>query len=447
MTNIKTKGNIQQKAKTILNADHVDHVEVVNNYYTDDKSSNKIFNKILTSELIYLLKTEQGEQRFPQNLSFINTDNWLNENENQNIQDAQSYIGECFVWVIGEELRRLFVIGSNKDNDKVKIDNFIRQCIRIYRDSLQLINYLFISTLWDEKIKHRNINTDKPNINNFFNTSKELKLEKLRNLLQELIETFRENPELEFPLEKTDLRDINDFLKPDSKFSKACVELEKFEILLNQKKEKYGFDECDIAEISLATILSTFVFLTNYQLVSIKRIEYEESRNTAPRYIKDINILKLPPFVSYEEKISENDAKKNLIHLLKYDNTPQLTYSIYIWKGKRFINLFPFLLDYNALTNDPGFQLYLYECMPEKSRLSYFSINSEKYYYIDYKATEPKKDEIKDEKLINKLQINIRKDLVVKQFEVAMNTLLNEKTHFEAYKPKGSAISTDALPF
>jgi hypothetical protein len=310
---------------------------------------------------------------------------------------------------------------------ETKIDEYINHCFSTYRISLQLINFLFISKLWDEKNKNRNIETGKNPINNFFNANRELKLTELRSLFQALIGIFRAN-QLEFPLDTSDLGDIDDFLQPDSKFNKACIELEKLEAM-DPGKEMYGLGHCHTAEISLTTVLKSFIFLTNYQLVTLKKIEYEESRNNAARYIKDLNIL-------------ENNETKTLLRYLKYDNTPQLTYSVFFRNKNRSVNLFPFLLDYNALTNESDFQLFFYQCRDGESGLRYFSIKSEKEEIINYMATATESLEIKSEDQKNELQKNIRLDLVTKQFEEAMNTILGTNNRF---KPKGSGLNADNL--
>ena len=69
---------------------------------------------------------------------------------------------------------------------ETKIDEYINHCFSTYRISLQLINYLFISQLWDEKIKNKNIDTDKVEIRNFFCSNRPPKLTELRKLITDI---------------------------------------------------------------------------------------------------------------------------------------------------------------------------------------------------------------------------------------------------------------------
>jgi len=389
-------------------------------------TSNKVFNSILTKELISLLKEHKKVESFLNGLSPEDKDDW--EGKRQQLKEAQGILEETFVWVIGWQLRRLFSIGNDKDKKmETKIDEYINHCFSTYRIALQLANYLFVSKLWDEKNRNRDIDTNKPPLKNFFCSNRSLKLVELRRLFQALLEIYRDN-QLPFPIEEEYLGDVNEFIQPDSKFNVACSELEKLEDM-NMGNEAYGLGHCHTAEISLTAMLAKFNFFSRYQLVTLKKIEYESARNSPARYIKDMNIL-------------EKKEAKNLLRYLKYDNTPTQTYSVFFRNKNRSVNLFPFLLDYNALTNEFDSQLYLYECTEEESGLRYFSLQSENEEVISYSATSTESMEVKSEEQKNEVQRNIRLDLVVKQFEEAMNTILG--TTF-SFKPKGSDLYVDNL--
>jgi hypothetical protein len=383
-------------------------------YQIDPDVKNYVFNQILTKQLINELKLKTGAAAFLKKVASKNEDQW--ELKPENLKNAQGVLEDSFVWVIGSELRRLFAIGSDKQSDaKAKTVDYMTHCFSTYRITLQLINYLFISILWDEKTKNPKIDTDKSLIREFFCANRNLKLLELRNLFQLFIDIFKSN-KLDFPIEEDHLGDLNKYLDPDSEFNKACTNLENLE---DSGNGIYELSDCRNAEIALAGILTGFKFFANYKLVTIKRIEYEESRNTAARYIKDITIL-------------EKKETENLKRVLKYDNSPALTYSVIFRNKNKAINLFPFLLDFNALINAAGFQLYFYQSSNGKSGINYFSIKSEEEKTIFYKAAAAKAvEQIEDEDKKNRLQKKIRLDLVTKQFEEAMNTLLGTKFKFE----------------
>ncbi len=416
-----------QNVTNITYENKVYNIEHINEANFGVVISNKVFNSVLTRELILLLKDNKRPGSFLNSLSPEDKDDW--ESKRQSLKEAQGILEDSFVWVIGWELRRLFSIGNDRQKKmETKIDEYINHCFSTYRISLQLINYLFISQLWDEKIKNRNIDTDKVPIRNFFCSNRALKLTELRKLLQALLEIFRNN-QLSYPIDENDLGDINEFIRSESKFNRACAELERLEAL-GSGNETYGLGHCHTAEISLAAILAGFKFFTIYQLVTLKKIEYEEARHHAARYIKDLSIL-------------ETKKVKNLLRYLKYDNTPAETYSVFFRNKNKSVNLFPFVLDYNALMNELDFQIFFYECSESESGLRYFSIQSENDEIINYTATPPTESmEVTSEEQKNEVQRNIRLDLVIRQFEDAMNTILG--TTF-CFKPKASELYADNL--
>jgi len=80
--------------------------------------------------------------------------------------------------------------------------------------------------------------------------------------------------------------------------------------------------------------------------------------------------------------------------------------------------------------------------MIEDNGLRYFSLQSEDEEIINYNATSTESMEVKSEDQKNEVQRNIRLDLVVKQFEDAMNTLLGTTFRF---KRKESNLYADTL--
>ena len=93
--------------------------------------------------------------------------------------------------------------------------------------------------------------------------------------------------------------------------------------------------------------------------------------------------------------------------------------------------------------NELDFQIFFYECNESESGLRYFSIQSENEEIISYTATPPTESmEVTSEEQKNEVQRNIRLDLVIRQFEDAMNTILG--TTF-SFKPKASELYADNL--
>ena len=405
------------KAPTVQYADKIYNIEHINEANFGVMTSNRVFNGVLTKELIHFLGDRTNARQFLNGIPAEDKQNW--ECVRLHLKEAQGLLGDSYVWVIGWELRRLFSIGNDRQKSmEIKVDEYINHCFSTYRLSLQLVNYLFLSKLWDaKKTQKKNIDANKKPLTDFFHTKRLLKLTELRTLFHTLLEIFRDN-DLDFPLEEMEAANIHPYLQPDSAFNKACASMEALEAL-GEQGEKYGLGHCHSAEISLATILQAFPFFTTHQLVTMKKVEYEETRNTTPRYIKDFSIL-------------EKKEAQNLQRILNYDNKPSLTYALFFRNGRNAINLFPFLLDFNALTNEQDFQIYFYESRNGNSGLRYFSIKNEKEDSIHYRAAATDAREILSEEQKNAEQKIIRLDLVIRQFEDALNTVLDADVRFEA---------------
>lgn len=401
-------------------------MELENNFYfiSEKSEDNKrlfirkstyVYNKILTKELMLCLKEKETHAVFLKGL--FDKEHW--EEDPGNRKSAQAIIVDSYIAVIGEGLRRLFVIGDEK-NDEEKVETYLENCFRTYRNTLQLTIYLFISMLWDEKKKNDKILSKEKLIWNFFHSNKQESLTELRELLQLLIGIFNRE-HLTYPIETDDLGNIDELLDSDSDFNKACSKLED---LAGRKtlSKGYGTAHCSMAEESLAIILSRFKFYANYQLITIKKIEYEQSRYSGARYIKEIKLL------DYLEG-------EDTLRVLEFDQEAEPSYTVKFTNGEKNVYLFPFLLDFNALINADKPHLYFFESLHGENGINYWSIEDGKEKTIFYEAAEVNQyEEIEDEVNKDKLQKKIRLDLVTKHFEKASNTLLG--TDFE-FKSKG----------
>lgn len=381
--------------------------------------SGRVFNAVLAKELIPLLweKPEVGE--FLDSLPDEDKENW--ECVRSHLKEAQGILEKQFVWLIGWELRRLFSIGNDPNKSmEIKISEYMHHCFGAYRLSLQLMNFLFLSKLWDSRIQNLELNAGQEAIRKLFSSKRPLKLSELRRLLHTLLGLFAAN-HLPYPLSESELGDTTQLTDSAGAFNKACCTLEELEAI-NQNNESYGLGHCHTAEIALAEVLKTFRFFADYELVAMRRVEYEEVRHTNPHYVKDINIL--------GNKSSESSGGH--LRMLMYDPKPSITYALSFRNSEKSISPFPFILDYNALSNEPDFQIFVYECRAGKSGLRYFSVKSEKENVIEYKRiTRHPPLGIKSEEQKNERQKLVRLDLVIQQFEAAMNTILDTAERFE----------------
>jgi len=397
-----------QYAEKVYNIDHIDEANF------GIALSNRDFNGVLSKELIEVIKEKNATKEFLKNIPSEDKNNW--ESVRNHLKEAQRILESSFVWVISWELRRLFSIGNDRNKRvETKIDEYISHCFMTYRHSLQLVNCLFLSKLWDEKKKNPELHTSQEPIKKFFTTNRPLKLVELRDLFQTLIEIFKNN-KLELPIDKIELGDIDRYMNPNSKFSRTCESLEELEAM-DPTTESYGLGHCHTAEIGLSAILTDFSFFSTYKLTTMGKVEYEQMRNTPPRYIKDFKVL-------------EKEHGRALLRLLKYDKKPTLTYAVLFNNTENAVNLFPFILDYNALISEKDFQIYSYECQENNTGLRFFSIKNETEETIYYRATETNIKEVKSEEQKMEEQKKIRLDLVIKQFEKVFKTILDEDVQF-----------------
>jgi len=150
-----------------------------------------------------------------------------------------------------------------------------------------------------------------------------------------------------------------------------------------------------MAEDSLAVIMTRFKFLARYDLITVKKIEYEQSRYEGARYIKDINLL--------------DKETKNPLRYLTIDDTPEMSYTVKFYNDNIEVNLFPFMMDFNALTNEAGSQICFYEYLNGENGIVYWSLSYQEELIINYKAAAViENEEINDESEKNKLQKTCR---------------------------------------
>ena len=403
------------KVQNIQYADKIYNIEHINEANFGVVTSNRVFNAVLTRELIGLLRDRPPIARFLSSIPEADKAAW--ECVRTHLREAQGLLEDSLVWIIGWEMRRLFSIGNDRDKSlETKTGEYILHCFSLARLSLQLANSLLLSKLWDIKKSGQVIPIAQRPLNTFFCTYRPLKLSELSELFRTLLTIFRDHA-LEFPIHEINDKNLPVFLDAEGPFQEACRSIGQLESL-NEQNERYGLAHCHSAEIALAAILRHFPFFTTYQLVSMKKVEYEQIRNTRPRYIKDFSIL-------------EKKESKNLQRILKYDENATLTYALFFARERITVNLFPFFLDFNTLTNEQDFQIYCYECRQGNSGLRFLSLKTEKEDTIYYRATQAGVREIATEEQKNEEQKNIRLDLVIMQFEDAMNTILDTDEHFE----------------
>lgn len=387
-----------QYAEKIYNIAHIDEANF------GAITQRIVFNGILVKRLIETLRHKPEVQDFLRTLPSESANNW--EETPEFLRDAQSVVGQNFVWVLAWELRRLFAIGGEKrKRQEEKVDEYIHHCVGAARMTLQLANFLLIAQLWDQKKQGVALKLNTAQLELFFGT-RPLTVSEHFQLLSNLAQMFADN-QLALNIVTKEVIDA------DAPIATAVNRLENLATL----DTAYGLGHCHTAEACLADLLTELPFFNQHRLVTIKRVEYESARNKSPRYIKEFTIL-------------EKKEAREWQRMLKFDTTPTQSYALLMHSPQQVFNLFPFLLDYHALINEQVFQIQLYECREGWRGLRYYNVEQEKSKFIYYCDVNEGMKEVKDDEEKKSLERDVRFDLTVQQLEDAMNTLLGTNHRF-----------------
>jgi hypothetical protein len=261
---------------------------------------------------------------------------------------AKEIIAFSFVGVLGTQLRKVMAIGKEEISVN-KVNKYLRNCQLASKRALQLLCFALISRLWDHKKDTAYILSPSQTVacKNFFDDEFESDSTGLINLLKTLLEIFTDN-NLGLPI--AELSQFKESLEPVSAFVQACTALQAFDERL--EKNPGTVTDCAVAENALATVLEHLKFLANYKMVSIKSIGYFEMRNSKPHYLYYYTALGI------DSKSNVNQERIN------YAEAPINTDAVLLYKGsyQQNLNLFPFVIDVNALAVEGGAKICFYAC-------------------------------------------------------------------------------------
>jgi hypothetical protein len=302
------------------------------------------FNEILTRRLIEAIQVYSPRaKKFLENATRMASD-W--ETQPRFSDPAKEIIAFSFVGVLGIQLRKLMAIGK-EDMSNNKLRKYLENCQLTAKRALQLLSFSLISKLWD--YKKDNAYTLSPvqteTCKNFFDDEFELDINGFINLLRALTNVFTDN-NLDFPI--PELNEFKLSLQAESDFIKACAQLQSINLLLD--KSSYTTPDCSEAESQLTIVLETLKFLAGYKMVSIKSIGYFEMRNSKPHYLYNYTALGI------DIKSNVNQERVN------YAEAPINTDAVLLYKGsyQQNLNLFPFIIDVNALAFEGGAKICFY---------------------------------------------------------------------------------------
>ena len=396
------------EVQNVQYADKIYNIEHINEANFGFVTGKRAFNESLTKELIETIRPFC----IPANKFYARVQGITDWQQQTRISDkAKEIIAYSFVGVIGIQLSKLMAIGKEAFSDE-KQRKYIHKSITIIKRTFDLVNFALLSKLWDiQKEQPLKITTQHKNtLAQFFDRNFEQSIEEQFALLESLHHLYIENqldiplPELQFENSKATLANI-------------CKDIEQLNKVLD--RGEYSLIDCFEAETKLAAFFQYFAFLVNYDMASIKRIGYKQMRHVDPRYLHRFAALGI-------------DSKAN-VNAEKVIYTPDTVHTdaVLLYKGGNYqnnINLFPLVIDYNALTFESGVAIYFYQGKDiADGSLEYRFLETEEKIQIEKKGIIQDGMDYNQLMLKEENQIAINLDQVIAAFEEARRTVLNDE--------------------
>lgn len=376
----------------------------------DVAEENKPYNELLAQNLITAIQPySQDAQKFLAKAGKVA--GW--ESIKRYSDKAKDIIAYSYVGVLGIQLRKLVAIGKEPFSEN-KQRKYLANCLLTARRALQLLCFALLSKLWDHQKENYHALSEEQHdcILNFFEDEFELDIQGYVDLLKTLFSFFSQR-HLSFPL--AELQDFAPYLQTESPFLKACWKLQQANALLDRPQAQPS--DCFMAERQLVCILAALNFLADYKMVSIKSISYEEMRNSPPHYLHNYAALGI------DSKFNINTERVN------YVDAPINTDAILLFKGRyqQSINLFPFIIDVNALTFEGGAKVCFYSCQDlADGSLNFRFLEDNSIVNVTYKRTLAKEEDLNKLMMDQEKRKDHKLDAVFLQFQEARKTILYE---------------------
>lgn len=365
------------------------------------------YNKTLTRALVEAMRPYNDKaEKLCQDFS------WLEHPENR--RKVQLFVFQNFVGEIGKQLRKLVNIGDDGQMEPARKErHYVDKCLDIARRSFDLLNYTLMSVWWDavKTAPHPPALAEQQTLGAFFESHLEQGLEAQFRLLQTLC-TLSRRYEVVFPFGNA-LERLLPQLAEGSPLQRACAQLEQ---------AVQSADGAD-SETQLAEIMRHFAFLTQYRMVSLKKISYRQLRNGQPEYLHRYVALGID--VKYSE-----DAEKG-----RWITLGEQTPAVLLFRGEDYqngINLFPFVIDYNALTFEQGAKICFYSArdLGDAGALEYRFLGDNSIVRIEKQGVQTPQAKL-DELMMNpELLKALNLDCVVDGFHEARSAMTGDQNDF-----------------
>ncbi|TAE57687.1 MAG: CHAT domain-containing protein [Bacteroidetes bacterium] len=387
----------------------------------DLEKGEKALNETLTRQLTEAIRPYSTDaERLLKYVQAQGISNW--ESQLRYSDKAKQIIAYSFVGVIGIQLSKLMAIGK-EDMSEGKPRKYIEKCIYIAARSLDLLCFALISALWDAIAQQpRTLSAaQQARISRRLDENFEPSLPDQLDLLRTLHEIFSQ-PENGLTVPIPELAALG-VLAEGSDFQQTIRHLHA----LNEKLDKSQYDllDCFEAENQLATLLGALSFLVSYRMASIKHIGYNQTRHADPGYLHRYTALGI-------DSKANVDAEK-----INYTSRTAHTDAVLLYHGggghyQSYVNLSPFVIDYNALTGEHGAKICFYRSQDiGDGTLEYLFLEDNSLVRIE------KKGILKPDSDFNELMISSENrkvfnlDNVVDQFREAQRCLGGETLNFD----------------
>lgn len=420
---LQTIGNQLSELKTLLQNLKVQNIQYADKIYNIEHideanfgfvTGKRAFNELLTRRLIEAARRECAPiNKFYERVQAI--PHW--EQDARISNKAKEMIAYSFVGIIGIQFSKLMAIGKEPLSE-AKQQKYIRKCLTIAKHTLELVNFTLLSSLWDVQKNRSLVLSDpaKAAVQAFFERNFEASLPEQLQLLGALEQVFADH-QLPHPF-------------PEFNFQAATAGLEATtEALqtLNKTLDRsdYTLLHCTEAETSLADLYDIFFFLVNYKMASIKRIGYKQMRHADPRYLHRYAALGI-------DSKANVDAEK-----VYYVPDTVNTDAVLLYKGDSYeenINLFPLVIDYNALTFEHGVKVCFFQSKDLiDDTLEYRFLEDESIIHIEKKDILQPNVDYNELMLKEENQILLNLDQVRTAFEDARKTILQDTLNLDDF--------------
>jgi len=409
--------NVAEKVDTILHL-FTEHFKPVNpisqlNKETSDYNAKEYkYNQLFTKTIVdAMFKDESCQKKYCNFYEVISNigQNW--DAEPDLCFEGKEMILEKFDGIFVEQLNTLYSIGNEPQSLDKKI-KYIKQCHYIVKRTIDLIIFVFLSKLWDDKEKIK-LSGGTPLREYFPIAKKQITL--LRNLIR-IYKKQKNDDNLLIP----EILAFSEQFNETGELYNANIELEKLYESFREKDSDVPVSkptnlDCFIAEKQLTVFFENFCFLANYKVVSMKKIECFHTK-----YVKEKKYLQ-------NHECLGSDKHTNICIKM---GEPLFTYDVLLYKGDDYsknINLFPFIIDINALDNamDLEFNIsniaFISHVGLVKQHLIYDYLNpdndSDKSFTLEYMEIMKQKDKEKMCFLTNDEMKKYNKDFVFDTFK------------------------------